>query len=200
MQHTLRGSFPSITSLARNHDDLPAFNAAYWVLTFLAATLFNAGAFLLLIAAHMVLDAYKYRGVHGKKWKKVAEGVVRENMLDVSLLALAVTFGVYCHSALPLVAGLRGLVRTELVVLNAVVQIAVKVHVLHGALTVVSNLHQYLERPHPLVGKKMSMLEVASLAGLVASLVLLAASPWVLSLDFSDMAEMAADVLIPWKV
>jgi hypothetical protein len=200
MQHTLRGSFSSLSSLARSHDDLPAFNAAYWVLTFLAAMLFNAGAFLVLIAAHMALDVYKYREVHGKKWKKVAEGVARENMLDLSLLTLGIAFGVYCHASLPILAGLRGLLRTEIAILNAVVQIAVKTHVLHGALAILANVHQYLEHLHPHMAKKLSVLEIVSLVGLATSFILLAASPWVLSLDAPEIQHMAADMLIPWKL
>ena len=47
------------------HDELPAFHAAYLVLTFLTAALFNFGVFALLIAAHMMLDFVKYREVHG---------------------------------------------------------------------------------------------------------------------------------------
>jgi hypothetical protein len=200
MQHTLRHGFTSLSSLARSHDELPAFNAAYWVLTFLAAMMFNAGAFLMLIVGHMALDVYKYRDVHGKKWKKVAEGVARENMLDLSLLSLGIAFGVYCHSALPLIAGLRGLVRTELAILNAVVQVAVKTHVLHGVLAILANVQQYLEHLHPHMGKKFTVLELVSLVGLATSFVLLIASPWLLSLDALEIKHMAADMLIPWKL
>lgn len=200
MQQTLRGSFSSISSLARDHDDLPAFNAAYWVLTFLAAMLFNAGAFLILIVGRMALDVYKYRAVHGKKWKKVAEGVARGNMLDVSLLALAVAVGVYCHSALPLIAGLRGLVRTELAVLNAVVQIAVKMHVLRGFMAAIARGRDYLGQSHSRMGKKLSTLEIASLVGLAASFAFLAIAPWTLSLDASEINRMASDTLVPWRL
>jgi hypothetical protein len=200
MQQTLRGSFSSIASLARNHDDLPAFNAAYWVLTFLGAILFNAGAFVALIAGRIAFDVYRYREAQGKRWKKVAEGVARENVLDVSLLALAITFSVYFHSALPLIAGLQGLLRTLLALFNGVVQIVVKMHVLRGVVTAVAGGRNHLFQSHPRMGKKLSSLEAASIATLAASLALLAASPWALSLDASEIKRMATDVLIPWNL
>lgn len=200
MSRTLRRGLTSLSSLARSHDDLPAFNAAYWVLTLLAAMLFNAGAFALLIAGHIALDVYKYRDVHGKKWGKVAEGVVRENLLDASLLSLGIAFAVYCHSSLPIVAGLRGFLRTEIVVLNAIVQIAVKTRVLHGALSVLANARQHLERLHPRMGKGVSILEIVSFVGLVASVAMIVASPWILRLDAAQIAHLAEDILVPWNL
>lgn len=200
MQQILRGSFSSIASLARNHDDLPAFNAAYWVLTFLAAILFNTGAFLVLIAGRIAFDIYRYREAQGKRWTKVVEGVIRENALDVSLLALAMTFAVYFHSALPIIAGLQGLARTLLALFNAVVQIVVKMHVVRGVVTAVTSGRDHLAQSHPRMGKKFSTLDVASFVTLAASLVLLAASPWALSLDASEIERMATDVLVPWNL
>ena len=50
---------------AHEHDDIPAFHAAYLVGTFLAAAIFNLGFFLLLIIGHMCLDVVKYRDFHG---------------------------------------------------------------------------------------------------------------------------------------
>ncbi len=190
----------SFLSFAREHDDLPAFNAAYWILTFLAAMLFNAGAFAVLIAGHMVLDICKYREVHTKKWSKVFEGVIRESLLDVSLLSLGIAFGVYCHSSLPIIAGLRGVIRTEIEIINAIIQVSVKAHVLHGTLTILANLHQYLESVHPRLGKPSSLLELVSIVGLVASLVMIVLSPWLLDLSQEDIAHIAADMLIPWKL
>lgn len=200
MHHTLRNGFASLSSIARSHDDLPAFNAAYWVLTFLAAMLFNAGAFAVLLAGHMALDVYKYRDIHRKKWGKVAEGVARENLLDVSLLTLGITFSVYCHSSLPLVAGLRGLVRTEISLFNALVQVFVKVHVLNNVVGVLADVHNYLGDPHPRLGKKFSVLEAVSALGLGMSVTLLAAAPFLLGLDGDDVSRLAAELLVPWNL
>lgn len=200
MHTTHRLHLSGLSSFVRSHDDLPAFNAAYWVLTLLAAMLFNAGAFALLIGLHMTLDVFKYRDVHGKKWAKVCEGVARENVLDIALLSLGVAFATYFHSTLPLIAGLRGLVRTEITILNAVIQIAIKTHILHNVLVIVSNVHQYLERLHPRMGKGLSLVEIVSCVALTLSIALTVAAPWVLGLDNETVSRIAQDVLIPWRL
>jgi hypothetical protein len=200
MQHTLRRGLASLSSIARSHDDLPAFNAAFWVLTFLAAMLFNAGAFLLLIAGHMALDVVKYRDIHGRKWIKVAEGVARENLIDVSVVALGVAFAVYCHTALPLMAGLRGIVRTEIAIVSAAVQVLAKTHVLHGILTILADIHSYMEKEHARMGKRLSFVEIVSVACLAASLALVALSPFVLGLGGDDVAHLMEEQLIPWNL
>ncbi len=200
MTHTLRLGFSRLGSLARTHDDLPAFNAAYWILTLLAAMLFNAGAFLLLVAGHMALDVYKYREIHGKKWTKVAEAVARENLIDVSVISLGVAFSVYCHSALPIFAGIQGLIRTEIALVNAVVQITVKTHVLHGFLTILADLHQYMSKIHPRMGKGLSPVETLSVLALVASIALTLAAPWLLHLDSQQISRIAYDLFVPWAL
>lgn len=200
MQHTLRSGFSRLSTLVRSHDDLPAFNAAYWLLTLLAAMLFNAGAFMLLIVGHMVLDVYKYRDIHGKNWRKVAEGVVRESLIDVSVVSLGVAFAVYCHTALPLIAGLRGIVRTEIAILNGLVQVIAKTHVLHGFLTILADVHTYLEKAHPRMGKRLSFVEVVCVLGLIASVTLTIAAPWILNLDFGQAVHIAEDIFLPWRL
>lgn len=200
MQHTLRLGFSRLGSLARSHDDLPAFNAAYWILTLLAAMLFNAGAFAMLIAGHMALDVYKYREIHGKKWKKVAEGVFRENLIDVSVVALGVAFSVYCHTTLPIFAGIQGLIRTEIAIVNAIVQVTVKTHVLHGFLTILADLHQYLAKLHPRMGKGLSPVEILSILALVVSVALTLAAPWLLSIDAEHVSRIAYDLFVPWAI
>jgi hypothetical protein len=200
MQHTLRRGFSSLSSIARSHDDLPAFNAAYWVLTLLAAMLFNAGAFMMLIAGHMALDVVKYRDIHGRKWLKVAEGVARENLIDVSVVALGVAFAVYCHTALPIVAGLRGILRTEIAIISGVVQVLAKTHVLHGFLTILADIHAYLEKEHFRMGKSLSAVEIVSVVGLAASLALIVVSPILLGLNNAEVAHLAAELFIPWNL
>lgn len=198
MHNTLRFGFSRLGSLARSHDDLPAFNAAYWILTLLAAMLFNAGAFMMLVAGHMALDVYKYRDIHGKRWTKVAEGVMRENLIDVSVISLGVAFAVYCHSTLPIFAGIHGLIRTEIAVVNAIVQVTVKTHVLHGILTILADVHQYLSSMHPRMGKRFSPVDTISIIALVLSLLLTITAPWLLDLDADQVARIAHDLFVPW--
>lgn len=200
MQHTLRSGFSRLLNLARTHDDLPAFNAAYWLLTLLAAMLFNAGAFILLIAGHMALDVFKYRELHSKKWSKVVEGVARENVVDVSVVALGVAFAIYCHTTLPIFAGIQGLIRTEIAIVNAIVQVTVKTHVLHGFLTILADLHQYLAKIHPRMGKGLSPVEVLSLLALLASVALSVAAPWILDLDAAHFSHILEGIFVPWRI
>lgn len=200
MQHTLRFGLARLSSLARSHDDLPAFNATYWLLTLLAAMLFNAGAFLLLIAGHMALDVFKYREIHGRRSVKVLEGVVRENLIDVSVVALGVAFSVYCHTTLPIFAGMQGLLRTEIAVVNALVQLTTKTHVLHGILTIIADLHQYLAKVHPRMGKGLSPVDAVAVIALAVSIALILASPWILGLDTDHVLRIASDIFIPWRL
>lgn len=200
MQHTLRFGYARFATIARSHDDIPAFVAVYWLLTLMAAMLFNAGAFALLVGMHMALDVYKYRDVHGRSWRKVCEGVFRESLLDISVLTLGIAFSVYCHVALPIFAGLRGIVQTEIAIINAVVQVTVKTHVLHGFLTIIANIHDYLQGMHPRMGKGLTLVEVVAVIGLIVSLSLTLASPWVLGLTPDQTMRLAGDILVPWKL
>ena len=160
--------------------------------------LFNAGAFLMLVAGHMALDVYKYREIHSKRWMKVAEGVMRENLIDVSVISLGVAFAVYCHSTLPIFAGIQGLIRTEIAVVNAIVQVTVKTHVLHGFLTFIADIHQYLSKMHPRMGKRLSPVETLSIIALVLSLSLTIAAPWLLRLNADQVARIAHELFVPW--
>ena len=55
MPHTLA----SARLFAHRHDELPAFHAAYLVITVLCAALLSLGAFAALIVAHIALDYVK---------------------------------------------------------------------------------------------------------------------------------------------
>ena len=98
---------------AHEHDDLPAFHAVYLLLAILSAGFFNLGAFGLLIVAHMVLDVVKYRDRHGYSWHQTYDGVVRESLVDITLLLVGTVFAVYLHHSVG-VASLSGLMRAEL--------------------------------------------------------------------------------------
>ncbi len=183
----------------RNHDDIPAFNAAYWMLTFIAAMLFNAGVFALLIAFHMALDVFKYRSVHKQNVWKTLEGVVRESLIDVALFLLGITFAVYCHISLPLIAGLQGLLRAELTLANAAVRVGVHMTILHHFLVMLANVQHYLENLHPLFGRKWSLLERVSVGSIAVTLSLLVAAPFILNLSSDAYAQILTEELIPWN-
>jgi hypothetical protein len=200
MSQTYTHPFQHLHRFLVSHDDLPAFHAIYWTLTFLVALLFNAGAFAVLVLLHMALDVFKYGYVHGMKPAKIVEGVVRENVLDVALLFLSITFAVYCNASLPVIAGLQGLARGELTVFRSMVGLGTNTTILHHFLSVLANIHKYLAHVHPLFGGKWSLLERLSIVSIVIALALIALAPSLLSLSWSTYGDMLGSILIPGTI
>jgi hypothetical protein len=191
-------TFRSLRSFAHQHDDLPAFHAAYLVLTFLAAALFNLGFFALLIVCHLMLDVYKYRDVHHLNWKKTLEGMFRESLLDITLLCMGVTVAVYLHPSLPLYAGIQGLMLAEVTLLRAVGVVTPKLKILYDFLKILAHVDLYLSKKHVRLGKNVSALELVSLFSLCVSAGLLIAAPVLLSVDAAQYLSIILDEMIPW--
>jgi hypothetical protein len=188
----------SLRSFAHQHDDLPAFHAAYLVLTLLAAALFNLGFFALLIALHMLLDVFKYRDVHHYSWKRTVEGMVRESIVDISLLLMGLAVAVYLHPSLPLFVGVQGVMLAEITVLRAVGVISPKLKILYDFLKVVAHIDLYLHHVHPRLGKGASMIEYVALLSLFVSLGLLVIAPLILLVDPAKYLSILFEELIPW--
>ncbi len=191
-------TFRSIRNFAHEHDDLPAFHAAYLVLTFLAAALFNLGFFAVLIVLHMALDVYKYRDVHRLSWKKTIEGMLRESLLDLSLLCMGMTVAVYLHPALPLYAGVQGLVLAEITLVRAVGVVTPKLKILYDFLKILAHIDHYLGKKHVRLGKNVSTIELVSLFSLCVSVGMLIAAPALLSVDAAQYLSIMLDEMIPW--
>lgn len=134
---------------AHDHDDIPAFHAAYLVGAFLAAAIFNLGFFLVLIVTHMCLDFVKYRDYHHYSYAETIWAMFVENMIDVMLFFVALTFGVYTSHTFALVA-LSGFARTELTILRALGMLIPKFEILQHCSTVLLNIHSYMHTPHVL--------------------------------------------------
>ncbi len=191
-------TFRSIRSFAHEHDDLPAFHAAYLVLTFLAAALFNLGFFAVLIVLHMALDIYKYRDVHRLSWKRTVEGMLRESLLDVSLLLMGATVAVYLHPSLPLYAGIQGVMLAEITLLRAVGVITPKLKILYDFLKIFAHVDRYLGKKHVRLGKNVSTIELVSLLSLCVSAGLLIAAPTLLGVDMTQYLSIMLDEMMPW--
>ncbi len=140
---------------AHEHDDIPAFHAAYLVGTFLAAAIFNLGFFLLLIIGHMCLDVVKYRDFHGYSWYLTWKAVFMESIVDIALFLLALTFAVYLNHTFALEV-VSGLVRSEMTVIRALGMLVPKIQILEHMLSLVVNFHTYLHSPHPDLSKSIS--------------------------------------------
>lgn len=192
-------AFATLRTFAHEHDDLPAFHATYLVLAFLTAGLFNLGAFGLLILAHMTLDYVKYRERHQFSFKGTWEGMVRESLVDITLLAVGLVFSVYLHHSVG-VASIAGLMRAELSIIRFVALLVPKLKILHHFLKVMAHLHHYLEQVHPRHQKRFSGLDFLCLYFLGASAFLLLFAAPLMHVEWSLVGEILADELIPWRM
>jgi hypothetical protein len=188
----------SLRSFAHQHDDLPAFHAAYLVLTLLAASLFNLGFFAALIVLHMALDVFKYRDVHRYSWNRTLEGMLRESLVDISLLGMGLCVAVYLHPSLPLFSGVQGLMLAEITILRAVGVITPKLKILYDFLKIIAHVDLYLQHVHPHLGKSASAIEYVALLSLFVSLGLLLIAPLILLIDPAQYMSILLGELVPW--
>ena len=187
-----------VRRFAHVHDDLPAFHAGYLVLTLLVALLLNMGAFALLIVAHMSLDLVKYREHHKFSWKRTLEGVVRESLVDISLLAIGVLFSVYLHHTVGLVS-LSGLLRAELTLVREAAILVPKIKILHHFLKIISHLHHYMDQVHPRHTKGWSRLDKFCIFTIGLSLLLIVAAPLLMNVEPRTIAFILEYELIPFR-
>lgn len=181
------------------HDELPAFHAGYLVLTLLVAALLNLGAFAVLIAAHMALDLVKYREHHHCSWRRTAEGIVRENLCDFALLAVALVFAVYLHSTVGL-AGVSGLLRAKLTIVRAAATLAPKLKILQRFFAILAHLHLHIDTTHPRLRAEWSSGERAAFACIAASVALIAAAPVLMDISNAALLFVLAEELLPVRL
>lgn len=193
-------SLRQIRAFAHQHDDLPAFHAAYLVLTVLAAALFNLGLFALIILAHMGLDVFKYREVHGLGWRRTVEGVVRESMLDVTLFLMGLVVAVYLHPSVTGLAGIKGMMLAEVTVLRGVGLLAPKLKILYEMIKILSDIEHYLSRMHPKMGKRAGMVEYVCSLSILITVGMLLLAPILLMVSGPEYAYILMDELTPWKI
>ena len=190
----------NLRHFAHTHDDLPAFHAAYLVLTFLIAAMFNMGAFGLLIIAHISLDIVKYREVHRYSWRMVMEGVLRESLFDLVLFFLGFTFAVYLHHSLSGIATLSGYARAEVTLVRAFATFIPKLDILHHFLTIISHVRHYLYAVHSHIGCPWSAMEYLCFFSIVLSVILLFSAPALLHLNIETIERIVLEELIPWHI
>jgi hypothetical protein len=189
----------ALRRFAHAHDELPAFHAGYLVLTVVAAALLNLGAFALLIAAHISLDLVKYREVHHLSWKHTLEGTARESLIDIFLLVMALTFSVYLHHTIGVVA-LSGVVRADLSVARIAGVFLPKFEILHRFLEMLLHVGEHMRTLHVRLGNALASGERLLLFLLVATLILLIAAPAILGIPTSAFLATVAHEMIPWRL
>ena len=173
MTHILIG----VRAFAQRHDELPAFHAAYLVLTILVAALLNLGAFGLLIIAHMVLDTVKYREVHRMSWPETIRATLRENLFDHTLFVLGFLIAVYLHHSLPGIAGISGLLRSEITIARGLGTLLPKTEILQRFLHVIFHLRHHLTHIETPIGERFTPTERFSIVLIGCSLLLLLLAP-----------------------
>ncbi len=193
MTHTLR----SIRRFAHAHDDTPVFHATYFILTALAAVLFNLGMFVMLVLIHMGLDIVKYREVHGLSWHRTIRAMLRESLIDIALVCLGLAFAVYLHHSLPSVAALSGLALAEITLIHAAGLIGPKFKILCDVLGVFLHLEHYMAIRHPRLAKPFTGLETVCIATIAVTLFLIMTSTLVLDIDYNSLAEIILHEMVP---
>ncbi|MDD5041669.1 MAG: hypothetical protein PHX87_04670 [Candidatus Peribacteraceae bacterium] len=197
--HTSHSLAASLRHFAHEHDELPAFHAGYLVLTVIAAAILNLGAFALLIAAHISLDLVKYREVHHLSWERTLEGTVRENLIDIFLLLIALTFSVYLHHTIGIVA-MSGIVRSDLSFARLAGVFLPKFEILHRFLEMLLHVGNHMRTLHERLGKALISGERLMLFLLTATVILLLAAPVILGIPTSAFFSTVAHEMIPWRI
>lgn len=190
-------SLTHVRTFAHHHDELPAFHAGYLVFSFLVASLFSMGAFAMLVLIHMGLDVVKYREYHHLPWKEVLEGVIRESLLDITLVFVGLVFAVYLHHSLIGVAGLSGILRAEVTITRALGTILPKLKILEDFLKVVVHIHHYMQSIHPMMRRGLSSMEFFSVFCLITCALLLLIAPSLLATDIATVTRILIEEMTP---
>lgn len=184
-------------TFAHRHDELPAFHAAYLVVTILSAALFSLGLFAALIVLHLALDFVKYREVHKFSIPRTVEGMVRESLRDVMLLCIGLTFAVYFHHTMGL-AALSGLVRSEVFIMRAIGTVAPRYFILNETLSILIHLRSYFHAIHPQIGKPWSRVEQWQIGILGASVLLIALASSLMGVAHAHVVDIILHELTVW--
>jgi hypothetical protein len=183
----MTSTLPSrLGQFVRAHDDMPAFHAAYFVLSLLAAALLNLGAFAVLIAVHMALDAAKHAGKDNR-----LVFVLRDSLVDIALFLTGLVFALYLHPAGGLVA-LSGLLRAESSIVRAIGMLVPRFALLRHAGREIAVQNPYL--PSVWSGR-----EKIALAAIAACVVLVALAP-ALGLHGAAFTHILREQLTPWNL
>ncbi|MDO8468354.1 MAG: hypothetical protein Q7S29_01185 [Candidatus Peribacter sp.] len=189
----------ALRHFAHEHDELPAFHAGYLVLTILAAAILNLGAFAVLIAAHISLDLVKYREVHHLSWMHTFEGTVRESLVDVFLLVMALTFSVYLHHTIG-IAAMSGVLRADLTVARFTGIFLPKFEILERFLGVLLHIGRHMRTVHERLGRSLAAGEQLLVFLLIATTILFVAAPAILGISTSAFLSTVTHEMIPWRI
>lgn len=127
---------------AHQHDEVPAFHAAFLVSTILTAAIFPLGIFALLIGLHMLLDCIKYRDFFHLSILLTIRAVFLESIVDIALFLVALCFAVYFNTTFAITVT-SGLIRSEFTIIRAIGTILPKVRIIEHLFTVLAHIDTY---------------------------------------------------------
>jgi hypothetical protein len=129
----------------------------------------------------------------------VAEGVVRESLLDITLLLLGLVFAVYLYNV-TLGGTVTGIISVKMNILRAVLLFIPKLTILHHFLKVVSHVHHYMQNMHVHINKPWRAVEVTCMTICLIAMFLLAFAPSLLQIDRDIVVHIFTDILNPFKI
>ncbi len=186
----------SLKGFVHEHDEIPAFHAAFLVVTILSAAVFNLGFFALAILFHMGLDFVKYRDLHHMTFRMTLKAIMLESISDIALFLLALTFAVYLNHTYMLSA-VSGIVRSELTLIRGLGTLLPKVRIMDNILAIALNLHKYMHMPHPSLKCQMSRMEMWSLWMIVVCTALLVSAIFLFQSYEWDLLRVLLHELTP---
>lgn len=187
---------PTLRGFAHEHDEIPAFHAAFLVVTILSAAVFNLGFFGLGILAHMALDYVKYRDVHHLPFRITIKAMFLESIGDIALFLIALTFAVYLNHTYML-SLLSGMLRSELTLLRAFGTLLPKIRMVENFLALALNFRAYMHTPHAGLKRPLSRLERLSLRTIIVCSFLLIAAFFLFWSHEWDLIAVLRHELIP---
>lgn len=199
MPHFTSTYVGNMKRFAHEHDDLPAFHAGFLMLTFLCAILLPLGAFVVLVAIHALLDVYKYRDRHGYSWKKVWKGVVKEGLMDGTLIIIGFVFAVYLHHSTG-IETVSMLMRMEMWMLRFFGTTIPKLTILHSFLKILSHVHHYIEQIHPRMRKGWSKLDQLCFIFIGVAVLMLVIAPVLLGVETRVVTDILRQELLFWHL
>lgn len=176
---------------AHEHDDIPAFHAAYLVTTFLVAAVFSLGYFAILILLHMMLDFVKYRDYFHYSLPMTIKAMILESIVDVAFFFTSLTFGVYLSHDLAL-SLVSGVFRSSLTLVEAFGTILPKIYIVEHSLAVIVSFQQYLYTPHVDIRSPLLKSQKIALIVIAACILLLICSGFVYQVRGVDLFEVFA--------
>lgn len=190
--HTLK---LHLTHFIRDHDDLPAFHAAYLLFYIAVAFLFSMGVFAILIVIHILFDFVKYHYVLQTTGRETVKGMIKENLSDCALLVVGLTVAVVFHHELG-IAAVSGLFRTQIMFVRIIGTTLSKMEIIHSFLTMIFGLTDYMHKKKNISGQ-WSPFEKTCFIIILIGIGMYLAAPLMLGIGSNDVQSVIQSEMTP---